>query len=343
MASAKVTPSKKIASQKDNDMERNTEEDATSHVVAASSGVDGHQLFTPSTPPRKIDDAKRLSTPRKESGSVSKSEAAMSPTSSCIPVVEVSIKFYAGRSFNDEKINFEFFSYELIRGLLLDSVLAVTEIDSSRHEWKAEFIVCLDWQSDDDDFVPKIVIENALENAEPLEGGGKVRKKKGRKTLTLRYHTTLLTRMDMRDFPFDIQYLDLTIKSQRYHVRGKNYRVPLSNPSKYRLSHVIRKDADLLTEWTLLKLWGGPVSFDSDVLDGYRVQICVEREYMSTLLNFAFPIFCIGMNSMTAYGVYADDLGSRMEVNLTMLLAVVAFKSELSSALPKVPYFTVLE
>ena len=130
----------------------------------------------------------------------------------------------------------------------------------------------------------------------------KVRTRKdGHKTTTLRFHTTLHSRFDMREFPFDVQFLTLILKSRRFHLKGKNYMINLKNPVAWRKNHVIRKDADLLPEWELIKLWGAPVQFDKDVYNGYEIQICVRREYMSTLFNFGFPIFCIGMNSFAAY------------------------------------------
>eukprot|EP00938_MAST-03A_sp_MAST-3A-sp1_P007001 g7001.t1 len=177
-----------------------------------------------------------------------------------------------------------------------------------------------------------------------MDGGGKIRTRKdGHKTTTLRYHTTLVTRFDMREFPFDVQFLTVVFKSRRFYFQGKNYMINLKNPCTYRKSHVIRKDADLLPEWELIKLWGAPVQFDKDVYNGYEVQICVRREHKSTIFNFGFPIFCIGMNSFAAYGMLPDDLGSRMETNLTMLLTIVAFTGSLRDELPKVPYFTLLE
>ena len=112
-----------------------------------------------------------------------------------LPEIEVSVKFYN-----------------------------LTRVDTANHEWDAEFVVMLDWMPTKgmEDFVPKIDIENAVEKAEPMDGGGSVRTRKdGHKTTTLRYHTTLVTRFDMREFPFDVQFLTVVFKSRRFYFKGK--------------------------------------------------------------------------------------------------------------------------
>eukprot|EP00940_MAST-03C_sp_MAST-3C-sp2_P000470 g470.t1 len=227
-------------------------------------------------------------------------------------------------------------------------IYAITSVDQSSHQWTAEFIIMLDWVGGDDDFCPKIEIENAVENAQPTHDA-KPRIKNGRKTLTLKYRNcTMVTRMDMRLFPFDTQYLDIKIKSARVKVAGKNEKLELCNPKKFRKCHKIVDDADMLTEWQLIKIWGAPIAFEAPkndntaVHNGYCVQICVRREYLSVLLNYGFPITCIGLLSVTAFGVSPDELSDRMEINLTLTLTIVAFASILSDELPKVPYLTVL-
>jgi hypothetical protein len=174
---------------------------------------------------------------------------------------------------------------------------SITKVDTAEHDWSADFTIMLDWMPSEnvEDFVPKVDINNATEKAEPEPGGGKVRKRKDDNHLltTFKYRTKLVSRFDMREYPFDVQYLTLTLKSARFHFKGKNHMVTLKNPTNYRKGHTIIKNADLLPEWELIKLWGAPIKLDEtkDVYNGYISSNMCEKRVHQYVVQFRFSDF----------------------------------------------------
>lgn len=252
--------------------------------------------------------------------SVPKSKPAGDPTK--LPAVELATKFYS-----------------------------ISQVDETKHTFFADFLVMLDWEATTNHagFIPHVQIENGIDvmmvgnETDPRE------KKDCHMTATRRYQATLISRMNMRNFPFDIQYLEVIFKIERSQVTLADgsllrQKIRLNNPVRWRKQHTIETNADMLAEWELMKIWGGSLDLKADgVHDRYCVQILVHREVTSILWNFAWPIFSIGLLSLTGHGVPVPDLADRMSVNLTMFLTIVAFKWALQDRLPKVPYLTTME
>ena len=228
-------------------------------------------------------------------------------------------------------------------------------------------------------FVPHFDIEGCVGAAEILGGGDgpplpKLRQK-DKKTgecnhcaMTVMYAVTIMVRFDFRYFPYEKQCLEILVKcasvsdGKKWERGADRAYVQLLNPHRWRgkKGHVLKDDADWMTDWIPREINGGPFSqhqakrieYDAEetdrslkfkVNDCYKMQLIVERDATSITWNSVFSLFVVDFLSATGWGVPVTDLADRLGVVLTMLLTVMAFKYTLSDALPNVPYLTILD
>ncbi|KAJ8037902.1 Asparagine--tRNA ligase, cytoplasmic [Holothuria leucospilota] len=75
----------------------------------------------------------------------------------------------------------------------------------------------------------------------------------------------------------------------------------------------------------------------------YHIKLHAQRRPLYYIWNVALPTFCILALSFTSFVMEADAPSERLGVTVTMLLTAVAFKSVVSSMLPKISYLTFLD
>ena len=228
-------------------------------------------------------------------------------------------------------------------------------------------------------FVPHFDIEGCVGSPEILGGGDgpplpKLRKK-DKKTgecnhcaMTVMYACTIMVRFDFRFFPYEKQCLEVLVKcasvsdGKKWERGADRAYVQLLNPQRWRgiKGHVLKDDADWMTDWIPREINGGPFSqhqaksieYNTEekdrsltfkVNDCYKLQLIVERDATSITWNSVFSLFVVDFLSTSGWGVPVTELADRLSVVLTMLLTVMAFKYTLSDALPNVPYLTILD
>ncbi|KAL7531377.1 hypothetical protein ACHAWF_003744 [Thalassiosira exigua] len=74
-----------------------------------------------------------------------------------------------------------------------------------------------------------------------------------------------------------------------------------------------------------------------------HLRACVARKPNFVLMNVAFPSAVISLLSLLTFFVSTEELGSRLDLSLTLLLTVVAFKYTSAAYLPQISYWTLID
>ncbi len=130
-------------------------------------------------------------------------------------------------------------------------VYELSKVFAKENSFHAKFCLQLDWEDEslppqgepvnfEDHFIPRFEIDNPGEEIPEAEKGRMIRRKPidghpCRVTMTERYVGELLSRVDVSDFPYDIQLLQLDIKSRPYHNKEQDKKnIQLSDPVTFR-------------------------------------------------------------------------------------------------------------
>ena len=263
----------------------------------------------------------------------------------------------------------------------IDFTLMLDWVDPSLdREHAADPSVEPDW---DKHFCPSVVLMNTDDGGgDVVDGTPRLRGREllanggvewNHVTMTSKIVADVHSRMDLRKYPFDVQYLQLVLKLRSIsdgHTwtsaagvdLGKHVYPQFDDPVSWRYDkgHEIAKNADWLGEWDFGEpiskcIYGQPTSEHSvkapkesgkkkePRYDSYTFQIAVQRDATSITWNLVFPMVLICVLAFPAFAEGVGSLGDRLAINLTMLLTAMAFKSYLADMLPRVPYLTTLE
>jgi len=275
-------------------------------------------------------------------------------------------------------------------------VKRLSDFDSKTGQCFVNVLLMLDWEDkslaiaenqDSPDFHEHFWPKAEMQGLCPGEGppdvdaiSPKYKRDKGNKkgfgeyraTLTIQFQNVLYARVDFREYPFDHQTLEITVKLLSVRVPGcsKGTRPTARHPTRWRGvsdkkegGHTLVKDCDCLPEYDFVRLCSrayssayGPFIGDADkktyekdkdnnklYQDEYTLQIIMVRDSVSVMWNMCFSLFVIDVMVFSAHGIAMDELGDRLGVNLTLLLTAMAFKWVLSDSLPPVPYLTTME
>jgi hypothetical protein len=133
-------------------------------------------------------------------------------------------------------------------------VYELSKVFEKENSFHAKFCLQLDWEdwslpsslseavNFEDHFVPRFEINNPGEEIPVAEKGRTIRRKPlpncpCHVTMTERYVGEMLSRMDVTDFPYDMQLLEFDIKSRPCHVHAKKAEkkyIELSDPIVFR-------------------------------------------------------------------------------------------------------------
>jgi len=157
----------------------------------------------------------------------------------------------------------------------------------------------------------------------------------------IEYCATLVDFLDLHDFPFDRQNLNISFKMVGFE-KDQALKIMLYG-DKIRV-HIAA--AAILNEWTIepvIEQFGiqrhekhcGPTSLEIR----FRLQR-IPKFYIYQIIIPLFLIVSLGFLSSTINFV---DIADRLSIILTLLLTAVAFKYMVAEYLPRVPYVTILD
>jgi len=243
---------------------------------------------------------------------------------------------------------------------------SITEIDSARETFRADFYVTLRWRDPallnvDPDQVdwsktrkPSIEIMNS-QDAAPLGEEVLRVESQGMGYSETRYAGTFSNRMDLEDFPFDEQILSIALESQNedankmvfsfrpiqggaVDIRGRTIPVP----QKAILSQSIH-----LPEWTLAgtsvhestsRYYGGTEPYSRVQFD-----VTIDRRVGYYIWKVMSVLVMLVVLSWVIFLIDPADIGNRMAVSITLFLAAVAFAFVTSGLIPRISYLTLLD
>jgi hypothetical protein len=271
-------------------------------------------------------------------------------------------------------------------------VYRISDFDGKRGTFYVEFVLMLDWldpslelcENNNPDFHehywPKPELLNLSPDSPDLPDFESIvpKYKKDEKncngfgihraSLTYKFRAILYSRLDFRNYPFDSQALELSIKLSSIRIPGakQGKRPKACHPKRWRSNdggHELIPECDNLPEFSLIRLASmtysskyGPypvnnelIEYNNDVIkdklyqDQFTLQIIISRDSVSVLWNLVFSLLVIDVMVFTAHGIAISELGDRLGINLTLLLTAMAFKWVLADALPSTPYLTTME
>ncbi|KAJ8037905.1 Glycine receptor subunit alpha-3 [Holothuria leucospilota] len=164
--------------------------------------------------------------------------------------------------------------------------------------------------------------------------------------LSLRMNGTFKTPMKLQNFPCDFQVMTIKVSSS-WPIDKLQFR---RRTNKYgKISDNINIDAFTgCNEWDLqehvvTEVKQPDLTKDKKVYSTYLIKLHAQRKPLFYVWNVVLPVFCILALSFTSFVIDAENPSDRLSVTVTMLLTAVAFKSAVSSMLPKIPYLTLLD
>ncbi len=154
--------------------------------------------------------------------------------------------------------------------------------------------------------------------------------------------TARISNYNVSMFPFDKQYLSWGISALNFGIRkweSESTNLPV-NISRW-------KDFDCSTLNYVSSCWkiapSNSVIYDDGDDSFINLEFEAERESGFYITNFAIVIFLLGLVSLSTFWMKPDDLSSRININVTLVLATIAFKYASSTNLPAVNYLTLLD
>jgi hypothetical protein len=146
------------------------------------------------------------------------------------------------------------------------------------------------------------------------------------------YSIVCRERFELDHFPFDSQDLSLDLR--------------LNDPKTWDLYNLtvnavqFNRQALELTEWNV---HNPVVKRESPKEKFTKVSLKVERFYSFYIQNIVLMMFSLDLLGLSAFAVEIADVGTRVNILLTLILTTVAFKFVLSGSLPKVSYNTAID
>mmetsp|Transcript_5276 Transcript_5276/g.13184 ORF Transcript_5276/g.13184 Transcript_5276/m.13184 type:complete len:506 (-) Transcript_5276:429-1946(-) len=203
---------------------------------------------------------------------------------------------------------------------------------------------------------PDIVLENAQNDTEIFyDSFSLLDSATGRLKRTVVFHGPVYNPMSLKGFPFDHDELEMKFISicNWRTLDGSRYG---NDPVKqiYKLEPMLDlKDVDFF-----FLGWGGKVpeftiigwshDVQNTVLEPskpiiFKFDIHLIRKAQFYYLKILLPLWLLVLTSSATYAIETDDLPSRLEVLVTLLLSTIAFLYIIQESIPKMSHLTVID
>lgn len=165
------------------------------------------------------------------------------------------------------------------------------------------------------------------------------------KLVSMQYHATaqLSEFLELQTFPFDRQLLNLQFNARLKKGWRLLSKIPDYVPRAYGNEYVcVYRFSPSLSGWRALSPF---VNYRTQPDGEIRPTIClrVERRSSFYIYNVVLPLCFMLALSVASFALLPEQLSDRLNVTLTLLLTVVAFKFAVSSNLPTTSYLTLLD
>ena len=216
-----------------------------------------------------------------------------------LPVCDIAFKVY-----EVGKLDAKAGTFDTVFVLMLDWLDPSLERNEMSDEERAHDTI--DWSQH---FVPRIELLDCIRvDTESQDNLPRVRPKDksgecNHCTLTIKFSATVKSRFDFRQFPFEKQVLEISLKTHtisdgiEFTNKKASGAVQLNNPARWRSKqgHSITDEADWLADWDIVGLGAGRISrYRTNFYDGYKAQIIVQRNAKSIMYNMVLSLAVIG-------------------------------------------------
>mmetsp|Transcript_67414 Transcript_67414/g.152569 ORF Transcript_67414/g.152569 Transcript_67414/m.152569 type:complete len:783 (-) Transcript_67414:278-2626(-) len=159
------------------------------------------------------------------------------------------------------------------------------------------------------------------------------------------YEITALHRntYELNEFPFDMHALKIIV---RLNKRDKDPMDRIFIPSGHDKGFFVSSRVQKLTDFHLARNMDWEVTKEPASLGGFQRinSACIVRRKPGYFVrNYIVVIFLLTTSGFTTFFSRPDDFGTRVGINFTVLLSVVAFKYSGGGNIPQVPYSTILD
>jgi len=189
-------------------------------------------------------------------------------------------------------------------------------------------------------YLTQIAFPNGRE-VEELES--KVTKEGNDLHLMKRIRGEFQEKFELQKFPFDVQ--DLTITLTVNCATQGPVPVEISCPEDAGLGVDVYNFA-FMDVWDLfpnLTTERATVGATKRRFPALHIRACVARKSEFVLANVAGPIAAISLLAAVTFVVPYEEMSSILEINVTVLLTVIAFKYVTASYIPQISYFTMMD
>ena len=189
-------------------------------------------------------------------------------------------------------------------------------------------------------FWPDLVISNETELEVTHEQFVVKNPKTGEVKFSQYYRGTLsMVNMSLTHFPFDVQNLRICVRPHKMTIDE----VELEPADDHAIEHHSRHEWDVVGHCTQAFATNPVYSTQGKVYSALHVVILVKREASWYVWNILVPNALLVLVNMSVFAMSTDDIGSRMETSVALLLANISIKFTIIDQLPKVPYQTVCD
>ncbi|KAL9191060.1 hypothetical protein ACHAXT_000766 [Thalassiosira profunda] len=203
---------------------------------------------------------------------------------------------------------------------------------------------------------PDIILENAQNDCEVMyDSFALLNAETGRLKRTVTFHGHVYNPMDLKQFPFDMDDLELkfiSICNWRTLDESRHGNDPVNQIYVLRPMHE-KKGVDFF-----LLGWGGKIN--EFLMLGYtekttnttddpskpivfQFDIHLGRKAQYYILKILLPLWLITVTSLAPYGIETDDFQGRLEVIFTLLLSTVALLYVVQESIPKISSLTLVD
>jgi hypothetical protein len=156
-----------------------------------------------------------------------------------------------------------------------------------------------------------------------------------------RFSRQLSSGLQLRNFPFDQQHLQVVLESLKYPIDQVKF---VANPEKISIG---TDSFVTLAEWAMNGVKGinGKSFFPPEKVEYSRVTIDVELQRNSGfyVLKVMIPLLLITMASWAVFWIKPTEFSTQIGIAFTNLLTIVALLMVINDSLPRVGYLTLMD
>ncbi|MDF1658288.1 MAG: hypothetical protein P1U58_11800 [Verrucomicrobiales bacterium] len=146
--------------------------------------------------------------------------------------------------------------------------------------------------------------------------------------------------LQLKDFPFDTQKLEVTLLSPGNSPGSVLIQENAENPSRV-------SDTFSIADWEMVAWKSGatelPLFSGNGSIPSFHTSVTMKRDSGYYFINVILPLFLIICMSWIVFWIPSSQMGPRISVSVTAMLTLTAYRFAIGASLPKIAYLTRLD